>query len=496
MRSPRGRRRCKPLHATPAPRSVDVEEFVLGARSLGFVPSEHQLVFARIVSNRRRDGRPKHRRCALTMPRRSGKTDGLWALIVGRCVSRPDYRAAFSAQSGKMGRKRFLAMAVMLERWDPCPRPTQRTSGCSRDHVHYRIYRSNGGERIEWANGSTLDVNPPDPESYRGDAYDLVVLDEGQETTDDEIADELLGGINPTQDTLPDAQLIVAGTAGKQRAGLLWGSLVKGREGKWAIVEYAAPDHADPTDEATWLAAHPGLGTLTTLEVIRENFDDLSLIDFQREYLGQWPADATVSAIDPQAWEAARLALTEFVRPARIGLAFDVAPDGSCAALACAWRDESGVAWVEVLAFEAGVAWLPAKAHTVARESRAQLAYDVIGANTNPAEAVHRKRPAVRLAPMGLKDVQGAAQRVVSDLAEGRLRHPDQKDLNLAAEGAGWRSVGESGRAFGHKASAHPIVPLTAGALALWAYDKTTRTSTRRRSRPTSSTALTRTRAA
>jgi hypothetical protein len=470
LKSPFGRRHCKPLHASPAP-DADISEFIDGAASLGFVPSVHQERFARQMNATHPDGRPLYRRIAKTEPRRSGKTEGLWALIIGRCKNRADYHAAFSAQSGKMGRKRFLAMAVKLERWDPCARPSRSNpDGCQREHVHYRVYRSNGGERIEWSNGATLDVNPPDPESYRGDEYDLIVADEAQEMDDDEQADEFLGGINPTMDTIPTAQLVVAGTAGKKRSGLLWSSLEKGRHGAWGILEYAAPDHADPTDEATWLAAHPGIGTLTTLEVIRENFTDLSLLDFQREYLGQWPADLTTSAIDAEHW--ARALAEMGTRPTRVGLAFDVSPDNTVASLACAWRDADGIAHVELLAHRAGTTWLPAEAARVAAAAKVPVAYDTVGKNIAPADTLGRRRPPVRLTPMGIKDVQGAAQRIVSALADGTVRHFGQKDLDLAVQGAAWRALGESGRAFGHKASANPITPLTAAALALWAYDR------------------------
>lgn len=484
LRAPHGRRHCTPLHASPAGSDVDIAEFVDGARRLGFVPSVHQERFARIM-NDTRDGRPRYRRTAKTEPRRSGKTEGIWALVIGRCSNREDYHAAFSAQSGKMGRKRFLAMAAKLERYDPCPRATPNTAGCDRDHVHYRIYRSNGGERIEWRNGSTLDVNPPDPESYRGDEYHLIVLDEAQEMADDEQADELLGGINPTMDTVPDAQLVVAGTAGKVRAGLLWSSLEKGREGRWGILEYAAPLEADPEDEQVWLAAHPGIGTLTTLDVIRENFHDLSLVDFQREYLGQWPADMSVSAINPDHWQRAACDLPA-TRGDRPGLAFDVAPDGSSSALACAWRDEDGTAYVEVLAYRSGVTWLSAETYRVSKDARSWVTYDAIGANINTASILSRKRsPAVRLDPAGMKDMQGAAQRLVSELAAGTLRHGGQKDLDLAAAGAAWRNVtGESARLFGHKASSHGITPLTAAALALWSYDKHTAARRKRRAIP------------
>jgi len=484
LREPRGRRVVVPLHASPASPHVDLSEFVDGARRLGFVPSPQQERFARIACDvvELDDGDlvPRYRRIAETMPRRSGKTDGQWALMVGRCATRDDYHVAFSAQTGAKGRKRFLDFASRLERWDPCPRGRGDDPGCTRtDHVHYRVYRSNGGESILWESGSSIHVLPPDPENYRSDEYALVILDEGQEITDEEQANELLGGVLPTMDTVPDAQLIVGGTAGKFRRGLLWTALEKGRAGSWGILEYAAPEHADPTDPATWEATHPGIGTLTTLDVIAERFDDNSLLDFQREYLGQWPVDPTASAIDLTAWGKAASEPT--LRPKRVAIAYDVAIDDSCAALACAWRDDDGRPHVELLAFRAGVSWLAAEAYRVARSAGVPIAYDNIGKNLPTATTLHHKRPVPRLQPMSLKDVQGAAQRIVSEVVDGRLVHFDQKDLNLAVEGAAWRPAGENGRAFGHKASAHPIVPLTACALALWSLDSR---PARRRARP------------
>src|SRR5690606_23677863 len=85
---------------------------------------------------------------------------------------------------------------------------------------------------------------------------------------------------------------------------------------------------------------HPGIGTLTTLETILKRFRKMQLPQFEREYMCRFPTDNATDAISPEAWEAAKIERVE--RPARVGIAFDCAYDGSSASIVYAWRDSEG----------------------------------------------------------------------------------------------------------------------------------------------------------
>jgi len=225
------------------------------------------------------------------VPRRAGKTTVLLALAIGRCLTRPGYSVLFTAQSGTKASARFLEMARTLERQNP------------NDVMRgFRIMRGAGNQNLTFANGSIFQVLPPKPDAFRGDSGDLIILDEAQEHTADMSA-ELIGAILPTMDTRPGAVLVVAGTAGERRSGLFWDTLVEGRAGVKGvgIIQFAAPDTTTPeeaADPATWIASHPGIGTLTDVDTIAQRFERLPFPQFAREYLGIWPEDYSQSAID------------------------------------------------------------------------------------------------------------------------------------------------------------------------------------------------------
>lgn len=331
------------------------------------------------------------------------------------------------------------------------------------------IFRGAGHEALEFANGSRLVVVAPKGEAFRGEGASVYV-DEPQEF-DVTRSDDLRQAVYPLLDTLDDGQVVLSGTAGRVRAGWFWGALEAGRRGDlgYALSEFAAPDSADPEDEAVWQAVHPGIGTLTTLEKMRARRAGLSLPMWTQEYLGIWPPDSSTSAIDPEAWAAA--GVPQVPLPERFGLAYDVAPDSSSAAVCAAWRDADGLAYIGVLEHRQGVSWLARMVHGVAKKYRLPVRYDGIGANHGPATEVDRMR-GVKVLSSSAKDMQGATQLLVSNLSDGKLRHFEQGSMNAAAEGAAWRQS-EGGRYFARKASVHDIAPLVAASLALWEFDQT-----------------------
>lgn len=352
---------------------------------------------------------------------------------------------------------------------------------------------ANGDEAIEFGNGSRIWVVPPESSAFRSEAADIILFDEAGELSVDR-SEDLVTGALPLMDTRSAAQVIIAGTPSKDREGLLWDKTQEALAPKSKIG--AVLYMADDTDEIFEVDAdgtqrlnvnllkrvHPGIGTLTKLATIVRRSEQMKQDQFEREYLCRFPFDSASSAIKESDWNACQSTDPLPPRPDRVGIAFDVAPDGSSAALVAAWRDETERAHIELLALDWGTDWLPAAARKAQRKHRSPIAYDSIGANEDPASRMKKLR--CSLAPVWLKQVQGAAARIAGAITKHKLTHYDQDDLTTAVLGATWRTVGDSGRLFARKASASDVSPLVAASLALWQFDQ----QGRRRARGFSST--------
>jgi hypothetical protein len=331
------------------------------------------------------------------------------------------------------------------------------------------VYRNGGREHLDFGNGARVWVVPPDAGAVRSAAADDIVIDEAGEH-DPVKGRDFLDAVQPLMDTRgPLAQLIIAGTPGKVRAGFFWDTLEQGRAGtdrELGILDYSIRDDEDAEDRKVWRRVHPGPASkLTPMSVLERRWTKLGPVAFSREYLCRWPFDGSTSAIDKAAWVTG--AVGERAVPDRFGLAFDVAPDGSAAALCAAWRDEDGLAYLSVLDYRFGVSWLSGVAQQVARKYRLPVRYDAIGANHGPAQEIARQRGANVIAGTS-KDAQAASQLLVSTLTDGRLRHFGQASLNTAARIATW-SEREGGRYFGRRQG--DVSPLVAAALALYQFD-------------------------
>lgn len=453
----------KPLHVSSFESSEQfAEEFLVGCRMLGFEPTPQQWKLASVLNayDLERD-RALQRTVGVCIPRRAGKTTALLAIAVGRCAVRPGYTVLFTAQSGTKASARFLEMARTLERREP-----------DADKRGFRIMRGAGNQNLTFANGSLFQVLPPKPDAFRGDSGDLILLDEAQEHTAD-VSAELLGAILPTMDTRPGAQLVVAGTAGERRSGIFWDTLQEGRQAlpRTGIIEFAAPDNTTDEEAAQpelWERTHPGIGTLTDLETIENNFQKLPRPNFLREYLGIWPEDYSQSAIDLEAWTACG---TEFSKkPDQFALAFDVSVDGSVACIAAAWR-ENDYAYVEIVEHKLGTDWLIPRINELARKYRVPIAHDTVGAALVEAEALQRLRPRPKLQPLAYRDLAPGCASIMKEINGRTLRHFDQVSLNEAAAKVVKRPLGENGWAWGRRASGGDITPLAAATFALRAFD-------------------------
>lgn len=443
----------------------------------------------------------------IEVPRRASKTTTILCKMLGRCASRSGYQVAFAAQSGIAGSRRFGEWKRTLDRHNPVTDSTPpwlrgKARPKSKRHlraialfgedlleqheenkdaaepefygygrnpsqllpdeyagaVEFRILAGEVGKGIYWANGSQLLVFKPDESAVRGEAADVFWLDEAQDV-DLEDAAELMAGLKPLMDTRPGAALVVSGTAGPTRAGPLWERLQQLRAGDpdvggadWTGGQYEVD--AEPIDwelledeeqaMALVVRVHPGIGTLTTVAVIRKRYRDPNIPHAQwaREYLSIWPRTAGARAV-PATWWEATATDAHHDRPRRVAFAFDVSPKGDMAAIAAAWRDDDGLAYIEVVAHHLGTGWLPPQLQTLAKSyPGTEAAFDDIGEGRATASEALNLRPRPRLRSQSYTDHAAGCVQIMRDLERGTLRHySGQAPLNAAVQVASRRQV-------------------------------------------------------
>lgn len=441
-------------------------EFLKGAELMGFLDNPdnlkpQQLVVADVL-NGSQDA------FAVQMPRRASKTTTIFLLLLGRCAMRPNYQVTFSAQSGVASTRRFREWANRLDRItpplydNPFNRPIKRASMPALFGDNYlddidrgfRILRGAANQRIEFDNGSSFIVLKPEAEAYRGEAANVSWIDEAQEIDPLE-GEDLLAAILPLQDTKPGASLIISGTAGEARTGVFWQYLERGRGGDdtVGIVDYAAPEDTpwevveDETQALELLATvHPGIDTLTTSDKMLKNYRSMAKPQWAREYLSMWPETFGEVAIKPEAWEHARLH-TKKKHPPRVAFGLAIKPGGSTAAIVAAWRDNTGVAYVEVVEHRQGTSWLPKRMQELTQKYRGStIAYDDIGESKATAVECTPLQPKVKLRMQTYRETAAGCIQLLRELDRGNLKHFDQIGLNEAVIKAGKREIrGDSG---------------------------------------------------
>ncbi|PPI28197.1 hypothetical protein C5D44_00210 [Rathayibacter sp. AY1B5] len=414
----------------------------------------------------------------ILLPRRSAKTTSLLAVALGRCMTIPDYQVAYSMlTTGTKARERFRdGLIKPLERVYPDPKASP-----------IKIYRAGGSERLTFSNGSTLSILGPDGQAFRSAAYDLIVLDEAGEATE-AMGEDVLGGALATMDTREDGQIILAGTAGKFRAGqALYEALEAGRAGRRGagILEYAAPettrdeDLQDENGEKSWdkakplvQAAHPGIGYLTSLDKIEQRFEKLKLSQFKEEYLSIFgDIGSAAGALDYDTWTALGTD-EEAAIPKRFAMAAVVHPNQTYAAVCLAWR-VNGVAHVAVREHRPGVSWLGGSVKANYLATKMGTAVDSQGPITVETEAMLRMRPKPKILVQTLHNITTAAALLAKEVENKNLVHYKDDVLDSAVRVTGKRTIGDRGKwAFSRGDSPeNDIIALEGVAMALRQYD-------------------------
>lgn len=336
------------------------------------------------------------------------------------------------------------------------------------------IRYTNGEEAIELKNGGLIEFATRTRQSARGfDGISLVVFDEAQELTDDQLEAVMATLAASSTGT---RQIIYAGTPPypgcpgtvfrRRRTAVINEPSDGDAWHEWSV-EAKSVSEVDVNDRSLWYAANPALGIRLTEEFTAEEMRSMSPDGFARERLGWWcpEMEAADRAIDPAAWTACR---SEELKPdGKTAYGVKFSADGAAVCLCGAVVPKTGPARISLIEQRPtgmGTQWLAdwlneryAKAACVVIDGKngADVLVDKISATWRMKNSVIRP---------SASNVVAAVGTLTNALSERTVTwYGGQEALNVSALTAVKRPIG-GGWGFGGEDSG----PIEAASLALW----------------------------
>ena len=459
------------VRRAPRPVGSDADDACFLAAGYGLRPDPWQEDVLDDWLGRRRDGRWSSATCGLAVPRQNGKNGVIEVRELFGMVALGE-KFLHTAHEVKTARKAFLRIASFFEN----PREYPELAALVRE-----VRKTNGQEAVVLLNGGSVEFIARSRGSGRGFTVDVLVCDEAQDLTDEELA-----ALLPTISAAPSGnpQVILTGTPPDPEKGQL-GEVFRrvradgesGRDKRLAWTDFGAPDGPMPDvqDRSLWQVWNPALGIRLAVEEVERELALMSPETFARERGGWWgdPSLSHDRVVSPADWEADRDPESSLTGSPVFAL--DVAPDRSHASIAVAGQRADGLWHVEVTSrggvidAREGVGWVLDRfdeLHEVFPEAKVAVA---------SGSAAMSFVPALQDRGFGVEvvtDVSAACGFFHDRVTQHQLRHLNQDSLNRALFAALRRDVGDNAFVWWRRKSAGDITALYAVTLALWSAEK------------------------
>lgn len=416
----------------------------------------------------------------ITVPRQSGKTTLIFALLVWRCVvmARRIGRqmCTYLAQSGKHARRKLQREFIPTLRGASGLKEVAHSRATPRVRTEWKPSLNNGQEHIEFGTGSFLQVEAPTETGSHGDVLDMPVIDEAFAHQSDLVEQ----AVDAAGITRRSPQLYIISTAGNRRSRFLWLKVRAGRKlaadqcagraraSRRCYLEWSVPDDEDWQDEAVWWRYLPALGHTITVARLRAKMEkalanpDLILDEedeepgvpgFRRAYLNQWMEvpDIESDGFDPEIssveWSACGVAARGWEDDNIVGqVAFGAAvtADGQTAAIALAGRTPDGHIQGELIEAMRGTWWLERLLTEKVRDNDTRMvAWKNVGATRALVPELKRSAGStVDTLPINGADWAAACQAFRTLVKDQRFVHLDDTVLDESVAGLRRREVG------------------------------------------------------
>lgn len=302
-----------------------------------------------VMLSRNEDGTFAANTVCISKPRQNGKSFGARFYCIYEAAIEGK-KVLYTAHRGKTMRKMFKFMKAFIRAHEDFRKVLDPTIG------EDGIYSAAGTEGIYFDNGGCIEFATRTAGGSRGESYDIIVIDEAQELTDDE-----LEALEPTTfaSEAGDPQMIFLGTPpGPKCPGTVFRNMHDNAHSGNATsiwwLEWAALEIGDPFDVDRWYETNPALGIRIREKSLRGAAEKMTPDGFARECLGWWNpvrSDVAPPALSQVSWK--RCVVKKSPSPtadgAKVCYGIKFSLDGSQVALAVAVKPKNGRPHVEVV---------------------------------------------------------------------------------------------------------------------------------------------------
>ena len=333
------------LKVEPGRTDTDGGDAAILMAEYGYVLDDWQKMVLECWLGKDDTGRYTVTSAGLTLPRQNGKNVCLEAREFFGLVVKGE-RILHTAHQFRTAKKSFRRLAAMF---------TDKRYPEVQDIVKQIRYAS-GEEQIELDNGGSIEFSARSRQAARGfDGISLVVYDEAQELTDEQleaITATLSASATGTRQIIYTGTPPYPGCVGdvfrRRRTNCLKDP---GKHDAWHEWSVAADNITEigVSDRSLWYNTNPALGLRLTEEFTEEELRSMSDDGFARERLGWWAPvfDSVDKALDEDAWDACKSSELKPEGKTAYGVKFTV--DGAEVCLCGAVIDKDGKARVSLI---------------------------------------------------------------------------------------------------------------------------------------------------
>ena len=324
-----------------------------------------------------------------------------------------------------------------------------------------------GREHIQLIDGGKIDFRTRTSTGGLGESFDLLVIDEAQEYTDDQES-----ALKYTIAASPNPQTILTGTPPTPiSSGTVFTNLrnatLEGNNEDTGWAEWSVEEQSDVRDIDLWYETNPSLGIRLTERTVRSEVGDDDL-DFNIQRLGLWIKYNQKSAISQNEWEELKVdKLPKLKGKLFVGIKYG--HDGTNVAMSIAAKTATDDIFVEVIDCQSvrnGNAWI------IAFLKQADVQEVVIdGASGQNILASEMKDARIKkpILPT-VKEIIVANSTFEQGLFQQTIKHRGQPSLSQVVTNCEKRNIGSSG-GFGYRSQieGNDIALMDSMILAHWA---------------------------